>query len=284
MRIGAPTHPSFRPPAARHDRRVSLPFPDFVMIRIFIGFDPRETAAWHVLSHSILSRASVPVALVPLALNNLNGLIRRERHPLQSTDFAFSRFLVPHLSGYEGWSLFLDCDMLVRRDVAELWSLRDERAAVMCVKHDHRPAQRTKFLGASQTVYEKKNWSSVMLFNNARCRALTPDYVNTASGLELHQFKWLASESLIGDLPRGWNHLVGWDAHDPHAANVHYTDGGPYFDEYARCGFSSEWFMERASMLRVDQRDPVVAAAAGDRPQPAAGLRQHDGGTALARA
>lgn len=253
------------------------------MIRIFIGFDPRETAAWHVLSHSILARASVPVALVPLALDNLRGLMWRERDPLQSTDFAFSRFLVPCLSGYEGWSLFLDCDMLVRRDVAELWSLRDESAAVMCVKHDHRPTRSTKFLGATQTVYAKKNWSSVMLFNNARCRALTPEYVNTASGLELHQFKWLESESLIGDLPRGWNHLVGWDSHDPQAANVHYTDGGPYFDEYARCAFSSEWFLERAGMLRVDQRDPVAALSTANAAALAVDMRAQDRSATVAQ-
>ncbi|HYF59736.1 MAG TPA: glycosyltransferase [Burkholderiaceae bacterium] len=230
------------------------------MLRIFIGFDERETAAWHVLSHSILARASVPVALVPLSLSSLRGLMWRERSPLQSTDFAFSRFLVPHLSGYEGWSLFMDCDMLVRRDVAELWALRDERRAVMCVRHDHRPEQRTKFLGAAQTQYAKKNWSSVMLFNNARCRALTPEYVNAASGLELHQFKWLDDESAIGGLPRVWNHLVGWDAHDPEAAVVHFTDGGPYFDEYARCDYAGEWFLERARMLRTDQRDATAAA------------------------
>ena len=127
------------------------------MIRIFVGFDPRETVAWHVLSHSILARASEPVSIVPLALGGPGGLMRRERSPLQSTDFAFSRFLVPHLSGYEGWSVFMDCDMLVRRDVAELWALRDERCAVMCVKHDHRPTETVKFLGARQTIYPKKN-------------------------------------------------------------------------------------------------------------------------------
>jgi lipopolysaccharide biosynthesis glycosyltransferase len=153
------------------------------MIRIFIGFDPRETVAWHVLCHSILARSSRPVSFVPLALEHLRDCFRRERDPLQSTDFSFTRFLVPHLSGFEGWSLFMDCDMLVRADIAELWDLRDDRYTVMCVKHEHRPREAVKFLGAPQTPYAKKNWSSVMLFNNARCQALSPGYVNTASGL-----------------------------------------------------------------------------------------------------
>ena len=252
------------------------------MIRLFIGYDPRETVAWHVLSHSILARSSAPVAITPLALNNLGAQMWRERSPLQSTDFAFSRFLTPWLCGFEGWSIFMDCDMLVRDDIARLWALRDDRYAVMCVKHDHVPTETVKFLNAPQTAYAKKNWSSVMLFNNARCKALTPSYVNSATGLQLHQFKWLESESLIGEIPHGWNHLVGFDAYDPDAANVHFTDGGPYFHEHANCDYAQEWFAEHQRMLRVDQREtagklvvaePVIAPAA----LPAADRRLADG-------
>jgi lipopolysaccharide biosynthesis glycosyltransferase len=224
------------------------------MIRIFIGFDERETVAWHVLTHSILERSSEPVSFVPLALPNLGKLMWREKNPLQSTDFSFSRFLTPFLSAYEGWSLFMDCDMLMLDDISKLWALRDDRFAVMCIKHDHQPAEKVKFLGAPQTPYAKKNWSSVMLFNNARCRALTPEYVNTASGLELHQFKWLENDSLIGDLPEKWNHLVGYTSPNTNAANVHFTLGGPYFNEYADCEFSKEWNEAKATMMRVDQR------------------------------
>lgn len=224
------------------------------MIRIFIGYDPRETVAWHVLTHSILARSSEPVCFTPLALNNLGSLMWRERNPLQSTDFSFSRFLTPYLSGYEGWSLFMDCDMLVLEDVAKLWALRDDRFAVMCTQHDHQPRETVKFLGAPQTPYGKKNWSSVMLFNNARCRALTPERVNTASGLELHQFKWLDSDDEIGSLPLDWNHLVGYNPPRADAANVHYTLGGPYFNETVDCEYAQAWLDEKQSMLRVDQR------------------------------
>lgn len=229
------------------------------MIRIFIGFDERETVAWHVLSHSILARSSQPVAFTPLALGNLQGVFTRKRESLQSTDFSFSRFLTPWLSGYEGWSLFMDCDMLVLRDIAELWALRDDRYAVMCVQHDHRPREAVKFLNQPQTPYGKKNWSSVMLFNNARCKALTPEFVNTASGLELHQFKWLGDDSLIGSIPAAWNHLVGYSDPMPDAANVHYTLGGPYFEEYLDCEHAKAWLDERQAMLRVDQRPRAKA-------------------------
>jgi hypothetical protein len=229
------------------------------MINVFIGYDPREAIAYSVLAYSIQARASQPVAVTPLMLSQLKGVLIRERHPLQSTDFSFSRFLTPHLSGYTGWSVFMDCDMLMRDDIANLWQLRDDRYAAMVVKHHHVPRETVKFLGEPQSKYEKKNWSSVMLFNNARCRALTPEYVNQASGLDLHQFKWLANDELIGPLPGRWNHLVGYNPPRQDAALVHYTLGGPYFDDYRECEYSREWFAEREAMLRVADhaRQPI---------------------------
>jgi hypothetical protein len=222
------------------------------MIRIFIGFDSRETVAFHVLSHSIHRRASEPVSIAPLMLSQLGGLMTRPRHPLQSTDFSFSRFLVPYLCDYQGWALFMDCDMLMLEDVAKLWALRDERFAVQVVKHDHVPTEKVKFLGAAQTKYEKKNWSSVMLFNCARCTALTPDYVNIASGLDLHRFNWLGDDALIGELPPGWNHLVDYDPPKPASelSLLHYTIGGPYFSEYRDCGYADLW---RAELEKISQ-------------------------------
>ncbi len=220
-----------------------------MIINVSIGYDPREAVAFSVLAHSIHARASEPVSITPLLLSQLKGVLTRERHALQSTDFSFSRFLTPYLAGYAGWSLFMDCDMLMLDDIARLWALRDERFAVMVVKHDHVPPETTKFLGEPQTRYEKKNWSSVMLFNNIRCRALTPEYVNTASGLELHQFKWLDDDALIGALHERWNHLVGYNAPRADAALVHYTLGGPYFPDYANCEYSAEWCRERDAML-----------------------------------
>jgi len=221
------------------------------MIRIFIGYDPREAVAFHVLSHSIHARASSPITIAPLMLSQLKGVFHRERHALQSTDFSFSRFLVPHLSEYRGWSLFCDCDMLMLDDIAKLWDLRDEACAVQVVKHDHKPAEAIKFLDQPQRPYEKKNWSSVILFNNAKCAALTPEYVNTATGLELHQFKWLGDDSLIGELPHRWNHLVDYDPHVPleDVSLLHYTEGGPYFEAYRHCGYADVWQAERERML-----------------------------------
>ncbi|MDH5535941.1 MAG: glycosyltransferase [Betaproteobacteria bacterium] len=224
------------------------------MINVFIGYDPREAVAYSVLAYSIQARASEPVTIAPLMLTQLRNLLTRERHPLQSTDFSFSRFLTPYLSRFAGWSIFMDCDMLMLEDVAALWRLRDERYAVMVVKHDHVPRETQKFLGEPQTKYEKKNWSSVMLFNNAKCRTLTPEYVNKAPGLELHQFTWLESDALIGGLPGRWNHLVGYNPPRPDAALVHYTLGGPYFEEYRDCEYAGHWRAEFSAMTKTEAR------------------------------
>ncbi len=228
------------------------------MIRIFIGYDPREAIAFNVLCHSIQARASEPVSITPLSLSQLDKVMWRERHNLQSTDFSFSRFITPYLCNYEGWAVFMDCDMLVLDDMANLWDLRDKNYAVQCVKHDHVPPEEIKFLGQTQTKYEKKNWSSVMLFNCAKCRALTPEYVNTASGLELHRFHWLGDDDLIGDIPHRWNHLVDYDAAAPieEISNLHFTTGGPYFEEYKECGYADEWHAERDRMLYAGRERP----------------------------
>lgn len=225
------------------------------MINVFIGYDPREAVAFSVLAYSIHRRASEAVCIAPLMLDQLKDIYTRERHPLQSTDFSFTRFLTPYLSNYTGWSIFMDCDMLVLDDIAKLWALRDKRYAVQVVKHNHVPKEEIKFLGSKQTKYEKKNWSSVILFNNAKCRALTPDYVNSATGLELHQFKWLGNDDLIGEIPHHWNHLVGYDVPNPDVSLVHYTIGGPYFEEYKNCEYAEAWRKELERMLYTDRNE-----------------------------
>ena len=139
-------------------------------IPIFIGVDPRERAATNVLMDSLVQHSTAPLAITPLVTPQLEaqGLYWRRRDPKQSTAFSFTRFLVPHLMGYQGWAIFMDCDMLARGDIAELWALRNENVAVQCVQHQHIPNEAVKFLGEVQSAYPKKNWSSLMLLNCSR--------------------------------------------------------------------------------------------------------------------
>lgn len=224
------------------------------LVRVFIGYDHREEVAFHVLQRTIHERSSLPVSVTPISLTQLAGTFKRENNPLQSTEFSFSRFLVPWMCDFKGWAVFMDCDMIMREDIANLWALRDPRYAVQVVKHDYVPRDEIKFLNAVQTKYEKKNWSSVILFNCEQCKALTPEFVNTATGLELHQFKWLGDDTRIGELPAKWNHLVGELDPSPKAGLVHYTLGGPYFNEYRTCEFGDDWFHERDGLYSCIQR------------------------------
>lgn len=228
--------------------------------QIFIGYDRRIPVAFTTLAHSITQHSSIPVGIVPLNLRNLGRYFWRETDPNQSTEFSFSRFLTPFLSGFQGWSLFMDNDIVFRDDIAKLWALRDDRYAVMCVKHDHRPTSDTKFLGEKQTSYQKKNWSSVMLFNNARCRALDPEFVNSATGLQLHQFKWLDSDDEIGEIPASWNYLAGYTQGVENPQAVHYTDGGPFYPDYEKTEYAGAWFdaFEQANHSEVAPLEKLV--------------------------
>jgi len=219
------------------------------VLSIYIGYDRREPVAYHVLAHSILRRASIPVSIAPLKRELLGGLYTRPRGPTESTEFSLTRFLVPALSGYRGWSVFMDCDMLCKLDFAVVAKEieRQSDKAVLVRKHDYTPSSKRKFLNQVQTVYPRKNWSSLMIFNNQRCKALSADYVNSASGLDLHRFKW-TRDPLIGDLPLAWNWLVGEYKYNRNAKIVHYTLGGPWFRKYRDCDYADEWRVELKHM------------------------------------
>ena len=222
-------------------------------MRVYIGWDSREPVAFSVLAHSIWSRTNLPVSITPLKLSGLGTIYRRERGSTESTEFSLTRFLVPYLSDYEGVSLFLDCDMLCQCDIAELWAyalIHPEKAVHVC-QHDYTPKSSVKFLNQQQTAYPRKNWSSLMLFNNALCKSLTPEYVNTATGLELHRFMW-TQDHLIGNLPLGFNWLIGEYPKNENAQIYHWTLGGPWFSEYRNSDHSKLWHHEQSRMYTGD--------------------------------
>lgn len=228
------------------------------IIKVFIGFDPVESVAWHTMAHSILENSSRPVAIVPVNIKNLSTIYKRERDPKQSNEFSFTRFLVPHLCNFQGQAVFFDCDMLLRTDISELFDVfeADPGKAVYVVKHDYEPRDGIKYLGTVQYKYPRKNWSSVVLWDcsHPSNAAVTADFVNTASPMELHRFNWLKDDE-IGELDVRWNWLVGeYDEPPEDVKNVHWTVGGPYFEEYKNADFANEWFTERDKMAYCLQR------------------------------
>jgi len=222
-------------------------------MKVFVGYDPREDIAYQVGKHSILTRQ--PNANVrPLVQKELRdaGWYTRPVDKLASTEFTFTRFLVPELANFEGWAVFMDCDMILTTDIKELFDQADDKYAVMCVQHDYTPKEGMKMDGQKQTVYPRKNWSSVVLFNcahpsNAR---LTQDMVNDPelNGAYFHRFSWLKDEE-IGELDHTWNYLVGVydDIETPKL--IHYTEGGPWFENYRDCEFNELWKKELQDMM-----------------------------------
>jgi hypothetical protein len=223
------------------------------MIPIFIGFDKRESAAYHVCSNSIMRLSTSPISLNPLSLNLLSGY--EEKHTDGSNHFIYSRFLIPHLMNYKGWALFLDGDMILRDDITELWNMRDETKAVMVVKHDYKTRMEEKYLGAKNENYPRKNWSSVILWNcgHEANRVVTPEFVQNATGAVVHRFTWL-DDSLIGELPIEWNWLPDEFGENKNAKLLHYTLGTPCFHDFATTPMADEWHRERIYMNYSLQR------------------------------
>lgn len=236
-------------------------------LNIFVGWDSREDIAYRVCRHSILRHTSVPVSIVPIKQHKLRerGLYARQADPLASTEFTYTRFFVPYLMNYQGWALFCDCDFLWRADLAALFALADDRYAVMCVHHDHRPREDWKMDQQKQTIYPRKNWSSMVLYNcgHPKNRALTPELIGRESGSFLHRFLWL-DDADIGAVPETWNWLEGWceKPEDGPPNAVHYTRGGPWFDAWKNVDYAELWLAE-ARRLAADE-----AACAGEKPAP----------------
>lgn len=236
----------------------------FKPMNIFIGYDAREIVATEVAAHSIKQRTKSPINISYLKHKDLRkaGLFNREwliegttgnfKDVVDgknfSTEFSHTRFLVPALMNYKGWALFFDADMIFQSDIKKLFELCDDKYAVMCVKHDHRPKEVIKMDDQLQSQYERKNWSSFVLWNcgHPANEWLTPERVNTHTGTFLHTFGWLG-DSLIGDLPYSYNYINKVSPKLPIGIKpdvIHYTEGGPWFDNYKHVAYGDLWLDE----------------------------------------
>ena len=225
-------------------------------MKVFVGYDTREDIAYQVCKHSIESKQ--PEARVrPLKQQELRdaGWYTRGIDKLASTEFTFTRFLIPELCNFKGWALFMDCDMILKTDIKELFDQADDKYAVMCVQHDYSPSATTKMDGQAQTIYPRKNWSSVMLFNcgHKGNEKLTQDLVNNpdVTGAYLHRFSWLKDKE-VGELSPEWNWLVGHysEPKDGTPKLIHYTEGGPWFENYRNCEYHQDWKDELYDMFK----------------------------------
>ena len=216
----------------------------------YVGYDSKEDIAYRICKQSLINRSSIEIDIKSLKLYELvsKKLYTRAADPLASTEFTYSRFLIPALMNYKGWAVFCDCDFLFFEDVALLFDSIDGDKAVYCVQHDYTPKEKHKMDGQQQTIYPRKNWSSFIIYNcsHPSNKKLTVNLVNSEKGSFLHQFKWL-KDNEIGFLDERWNWLEGWTSQhnkkNPYA--IHYTRGGPWFNEWQDVEFAKEWLEER---------------------------------------
>lgn len=209
-------------------------------IIIVVGFDQKESIAYHVFCQSIIEKSSLPVYFIPLVEKGLAHNFPKQSDG--SNKFIYSRFLTPFLNNYSGWSIFADGDMICQADIKELWNLRDESKAVMVVKHDYKTKAPIKYQGNKNENYPRKNWSSLILWNcgHKDNKILTPEFVNLQTGSFLHRFSWL-DDSLIGELDKAWNWLAIEYPENYQAKLVHYTLGTPCFKNYSNSSMSDLW-------------------------------------------
>ena len=223
-------------------------------MKVFVGYDVREDIAYQVCEYSLKKYNSL-VEVIPLKQKELReaGTYTRAIDPLSSTEFTFTRFLVPYLADYKGWAVFVDCDFVFVDDVAKLFDKADDRYAVMVVKHDYNPKEDFKMDGCKQLPYPRKNWSSTILWNcgHPANSGITPDIVNSQTGQYLHRFQWLKDDE-IGSLDPEWNWLAGWynEPQDGQPKAIHFTEGGPWFKEYRRCPYHKIWKQHLREMLK----------------------------------
>lgn len=212
------------------------------MLRVFIGYDPREAVAYHACVQSIIETARNPV---DLSFTPVTGP-RRDG----SNDFIYARFLVPYLCGFSGLAVFVDGDMIVRHPIEDLFALARLDKGVCVVQHDYKTKHPVKYLGNKNEDYPRKNWSSVVLWNCGFFpnRVLTPEYVAQQTGSHLHRFGWLSDEQ-IGELPQEWNRLVMEQEIQPDDKLLHYTIGTPCFAEYADCDGAEHWYATYGRMI-----------------------------------
>lgn len=214
---------------------------------IYIGFDTKEAIASEVCEFSIVKNSTKKYNINHIKINEMKKrkIYKRKVDLLGSTEFTFTRFLVPYLNDYEGWAIFCDSDFLWLEDIKNLFSICDNKFAVMCVHHDYSPIKKIKKLGSSQEMYPRKNWSSLILWNcsHPSNRIVNPDLVNKQSGKFMHRFGWL-NDNEIGRVNHEWNWLVGWydEKTDGKPKALHFTEGGPWLGSpYDKSHYSDIW-------------------------------------------
>ena len=207
---------------------------------IVVGFDQKESIAYHTFVQSVIEKSTMPLRFMPLSVGSLPNY--KEVQKDGSNDFIYSRFLVPYLMNFKGWAIYADGDMVCLKDIKKLWNMRDNKFAVQVVKHDYKTKVKNKYWGNKNEDYPRKNWSSLILWNceHKSHKILTPEFIQKQSGAFLHRFSWIKDKE-IGAIEKKWNWLAMEYEEIKDVNLIHYTIGTPCFEEYHDKSLSLYW-------------------------------------------
>ncbi len=195
-------------------------------IKIYLGTQVEQSLAVDVLTYSIAAHTQQPIQVTPLyqAVQAAGITITNPRNPhlRPRTPFTFQRFAIPALCQYQGRAIYLDSDMLVFRDINDLWQQPFERA-----NHETTHYQTIDLLSVPEPPNSGRSPQySVMLLN---CEQLTWNVQQLVS--ELERGTWTYQQFVMdmapathkaATLPFGWNDL---ERYDPQQTSLlHYTD------------------------------------------------------------
>ena len=189
-------------------------------LRVFVGVDESQIVAARVLEHTIRKHASRPVRLIPML--DLPTPTPKDPENRARTGFSFSRFQIPKLAGYQGRALYLDADMQVFGDIAELWDIPFGDNRVLCTRQDEPPPQ-----WQDNDWFKPGRQMSVMMLD---CSRLDWDIDAIVESLDSGEHTYasllfdlsIVPHDEVGDyLPPEWNHL---EQYEPGVTKLlHYT-------------------------------------------------------------
>jgi len=217
-------------------------------IRVYVGADRSQLLAVSVLEHSIKRHTNAKLQVIPMVdlpvpkpLDPRNG---------QRTGFSFSRFCIPRLAGYKGKAIYMDADMLVFRDIRELWQIPFDGAKVVIQREVKHQETTTRKEGAPSKRIKQ---CAVMLLD---CERLNWTIEGLVSGMDegkydyeqlMYQLCVLDEADVNYGIPFEWNSLEHADAD---TRLLHYTDVYTQPWTYAGNPFGDRWFAEVRLMLQ----------------------------------
>jgi len=243
-------------------------------LKVFIGTQDDQVVAHRVLEYSIRKGASIPVEVV--AMHGLKTPMPVDPANRPATEFSFCRFMIPALAGYEGRAVYLDADMLVFGDVAELADLPFGGAKVLCTYQAEPPAA-----WAGNPAFHPGRHTAVMVLD---CDRLTWDVEEVVRGLDegaytyqdlMSRLSLLAPDEIADTLPPEWNHLERYDPDTTRLLHFTVAPTQPWKnDDNPLAEIWMAWYREAVEAGAVPPEEVEAMVAAGHaKPSLAAGLQ-----------